>query len=520
MSTLDLLASCALLSFSLLWLSRGTASAPGILWGIAGLALVLAVVLISQGRWQAGALVVASLCFLGLLTAAHAMHWWLRPSWAPVTGTIALVLSVIAVAPLYLFPVRALPEPTGPHPVGVHQFEIQYQPEATQTIRRVPVRVWYPSQSAAAGNSRTYFTAREAEVIGKSWASTFGLPGFLFDHLRLIPTHGHQDASVANASTRFPVLIYNHGFGLYNFDNTALSESLASHGYVIYSIGHPGSDAGVVYTDGSAEVIAPELLAQVREGGAAIMKLFAPEKMQSVEDWYAIWDQYVRIGARSKAGTAEAASWEEDSRQVLTALKSKQLPAIARLIADASDLANRAYAGMSRGGAVAVSLCQGDEGCRAVINLDGANHDPNLVNVGVRAPLLLMYADQTLTPQVAEAARKGFAHSDFAYEDWATAGERSDVHRLFLAGSMHLGFTDCNFFYAGPLRSLLGVGPLAPDRLRDITQESVRGFLDRYLKGGAEPFPAPQLKRHPELSVQDVSFVRRWAQQRQGAVTE
>ncbi len=50
------------------------------------------------------------------------------------------------------------------------------------------------------------------------------------------PTHSFLNAKPAKANTLFPVILYSAS-GVMNA-NTLLSEELASHGYVLFSIGH------------------------------------------------------------------------------------------------------------------------------------------------------------------------------------------------------------------------------------------------------------------------------------------
>jgi hypothetical protein len=45
-----------------------------------------------------------------------------------------------------------------------------------------------------------------------------------------------------------------------------------------------------------------------------------------------------------------------------------------------------------------------------------------------------------------------------------------------------------------------------------IQNELVRGFLDRHVKGAPVDFPARALAMHPELIVQDLSWLRERAQ--------
>src|SRR5690606_19441373 len=78
---------------------------------------------------------------------------------------------------------------------------------------------------------------------------------------------------------------------------------------------------------------------------------------------------------------------------------------------------------------------------------------------------------------------------------FSTAGTRSDVLRVQLKGAQHLGLSDFSLFVRRPLRDpLFGT---TPTKLMIGAQNAfVRGFFDRYLKGVASEFPAPEEKTY------------------------
>jgi predicted dienelactone hydrolase len=83
-------------------------------------------------------------------------------------------------------------------------------------------------------------------------------------------THGYVGAPVRAGGSRFPVVIFNHGYLLYPWQNTALMEELASHGYVVFSLSHPRDSASYRTLDGTlveADPWAPsdELIAALKQ---------------------------------------------------------------------------------------------------------------------------------------------------------------------------------------------------------------------------------------------------------------
>ena len=53
---------------------------------------------------------------------------------------------------------------------------------------------------------------------------------------------------------KFPLIVFNHGYFSYIEGNSFLLTDLASHGYVILSVGHPLEAAGTDFDDGTYEL--------------------------------------------------------------------------------------------------------------------------------------------------------------------------------------------------------------------------------------------------------------------------
>ena len=63
------------------------------------------------------------------------------------------------------------------------------------------------------------------------------------------PSHSAPNAPAAPG--RYPVLVFNHGFGSFQKQSTSLLEELASHGYVVLSVGHAAESLVVQRSDGT-----------------------------------------------------------------------------------------------------------------------------------------------------------------------------------------------------------------------------------------------------------------------------
>jgi pimeloyl-ACP methyl ester carboxylesterase len=63
-------------------------------------------------------------------------------------------------------------------------------------------------------------------------------------------SHAVENAPIAKAPKRFPVIVFSHGGGSSGFEYTALLEELVSHGYVVAAIEHTETAAAVLFPDG------------------------------------------------------------------------------------------------------------------------------------------------------------------------------------------------------------------------------------------------------------------------------
>lgn len=108
---------------------------------------------------------------------------------------------------------------------------------------------------------------------------------------------------------------------------------------------------------------------------------------------------------------------------------------------------------------------------------------------------------EPLGPQTPSAA-------DLAYETIARAGLRADGYRVVVRGIRHSGVSDLPEIAGVPaLRGKLGT-EAALMTFTAIQNDLVGGFFDRHLKGVPSDFPTPALAAHPELIVQDLSWLR------------
>ena len=154
-----------------------------------------------------------------------------------------------------------LPPPTGPHSISSSRFEWtdESRPEvadlarrdargALRTVpasgaRRVIVRVWYPAVSDARWVETAPYNAAAASLQGVLRdTARLALYGSTF-------THATENRPVV-PDARFPLVVFSPGSGMFAEDYTALLEDIASHGFIVAAIAHPGVNL-LAFGDGS-----------------------------------------------------------------------------------------------------------------------------------------------------------------------------------------------------------------------------------------------------------------------------
>jgi predicted dienelactone hydrolase len=398
------------------------------------------IVLIVVGmRWQmvpvlAGAAVASPFAVL-----RRRVRWWLA-----LPGSVVCV-ALIAVGPAaaWALPVPVFPVPSGGFAVGtrVLQWTDPGRPETATPEpgdrRTVVVQLWYPARRSSAARARYLGrTEHEARTVAGGLASYVGVPGFVLDGLPRARTRSVVEAPVADG--HFPVVIFSPGLGGVRTQNTAWAEELASHGYVIVGVDHPYDSAAVVLADGRT------IHTRVTATGNAVK------------------DEELAVGwTRVRAA---------DLSFVLTRLERDAGPLAGRL-----DTGRVAAAGHSLGGAAALLAARQDGRFAAVIDLDGAPHDP--APRPFRQPVLAITeaigpkTDPDYIPLLTRVLRLSAATS----------------YRLTVPGAAHLTFTDAPL-YLPPVAAL--VGSLGRTRSLRVTAAASMAFLDAALRGTGDPAPA------------------------------
>ena len=358
---------------------------------------------------------------------------WVRLAVALVVGGLLAGAGVLA----WAFPVLRLPTPTGPASVGT---DVLQWTDPARPGRVVVAQVWYPAAPGDGGGAprATYLgrDGREAAIVADGIASHFGVPPFLLSEARRAEGHARLRARPADAQRAHPALLLSPGLGGVRTQNTALAEDLASHGYVVVALDHPGDSAVVVLDDGTA------VRSEVTATG------------DDAED-----------DRRASGWTTTRAA---DLRFVRTRLTDLPVPV---------DPDRVAVAGHSIGGAAAIQAAMEDPAFAAVVDLDGY---PRNVDAGeLRVPVLFVVAGRGSGNP---ANDREYAAARRLVLGRVEPTARAACEERVVPGAAHLTFTDAPLFLP-PVPSLIGSGG------REDGPRRTSGLVRRFLDGELRPPP-------------------------------
>jgi predicted dienelactone hydrolase len=518
----DVVLIAALLVALLFWWRRRAPARTVAVASAATIALIAAIYGMGVDRWQAVPGIVAALVILLSLLIWKARRSPRRDRLPFVSGTLLALVVLVALLPIYLFPVTDLPKPSGKHAVGVRSFELDDRSRlgvfsaADDQPRRLLVRVWYPAQNTDGLKPRPYFSELETEHTARSTGALFRFPAY-FTYLRHVRTNSYEGAPLLEGAADLPTVIYSHGYTSFLSQNTALMEELASHGYVVYSVQHTDDSSATVFPNGEVVPMDPALVEQTKDSPEAQGKF--PEAMvkgYTSKEFDARIEgqlQQAKDTMDKKERIVESAGvWLADRLFVHDQLQQGAVPDDVAQIVAASKLDRVGEIGMSFGGSTTGAVCMVDARCAAGVNLDGGDFHVLPFDADMPRPFLMFHSDIGGMYRALNVPAAGFERSfnDFSYERFEHAGQRPDMFRLHLKSSAHLGLSDFTLFMRRPVRdAMLGTTPT--EVMIGAQNDFVRGFFDKYLRGVANDFPKSEYRKYSGWAVPyDNQAVRDW----------
>lgn len=370
-------------------------------------------------------------------------------------------------------------DPRGPHSVGT--FEELWvndridDPSTSKAgdARKLMVQVWYPSATSQNPRKAPYAISPQL-YADDHWVQKLA-------HVR---TQSVMGAPLATGTNRWPVLIYNHGGTHTHFSATFQTEFLASHGYVVVSIGHSGANEIRRFPDGSTYLNdGKQWRGQAPEG----VKLSRRQQLESM------------------LATSDVSLYVQDISFVLDRLSQMDVDPGNRL-RGRLDLSRVGSLGWSLGGFTSLQATRDEPHIKAAANLDGWPHGllgpKGVVTLGSEKPVLLMFGGEGPVPQArgknmeADASRIEMS-SAAALHFWTMLDRSSsDWFHITIDRTDHGSFADTSLFKPHDPRML------HPRAAHAMINAYVLAFFDKYVKGsiGDSPLLSGSVS-YPEAAV-------------------
>lgn len=335
------------------------------------------------------------------------------------------------------YPDASLPTPTGPWAVGRRTIVIA-DSVRTETLgpftggpRTLRVRLWYPTD-AVEGPTIPYMDAPTAAT----WVERHGFPEGFQDRVR---TFARDDVPLAETDDPWPLLVFSHGMSWPADMYQAFLDEMASLGYVVAAVDHTGWSDAIVFPDGT------------------------------VAGFDAAWSPRNDDGTLDRvARAAPMRTWLADLRFALDSIErlaDMGEPFFGRVSTERVGAFGHSY-----GGGAATRLLVADPRVVAAANLEGSAYLPDTLPFTVDEPLLHVVGGYNESLLVA---------TEFVPDD-------APLYEVIVHGAFHSTFSDLihlHTFKADDAWKARHRYDHDPARALSITNDFLRAFFDRYLKG-------------------------------------
>jgi hypothetical protein len=347
-----------------------------------------------------------------------------------LTAVVA-ALVLVAVSAAAPSPDVRVPRPTGQFHVGTRTMSLtdpaRRDPQHGKQPRSVVIQFFYPT--AVTGLPARYLSPAVARFIAKNNGVTPAL-------LQGVKLNATANSAPLRRRGGWPVVLFSPGFGVERGLYASLTVDLASHGYVVVAIDHPGDAEIVEFPDGHVVL---------------------PTSQMDIQ----------------KAFTVRVA----DARFVLTQLSRLERSGVFK---GGLDLGRIGMFGHSLGGAAAASTMLVDRRVRAGADLDGLLFG-QVRTRGLSRPFLLM------------SGEPGFAADPNRSSFWK--GLHCPHYAVDVKRAEHFAFSDIAFLVPVLMRANPAAGAAAKqlvgniDGLATLAAERayISAFFDRYLRGKPQP---------------------------------
>ena len=336
-------------------------------------------------------------------------------------GVILLILTLfVSISIPFIFPVVRLPKPTGPYQVGtkIMSFIDTSRIEKLSNLdknRNIPVQVWYPTTNTNGKKVANWINSKEALDL---FSQHNKLPN-IFVHFSLVKTHSYLNSDVLGQYKKYPIIIFSGGAGMFNGLNVVQMEELASHGYVVFSVGHPFDDFACIYPDGK---ITPYSKKQSNILSNDTIKAIETAKKSKINENDAEFDR--TIIRNSKLSNSDLRLWSSDMSFILDKIIDMNNGKISSIFFNKLDISNIGALGHSFGGAASGQLCIEDSRVKTFINMHGTPFG-NSTDKVIDQPFMILTHGK---PYIANGYSK----------------KQNNFTVVYIDGAEHMNFSDLN----------------------------------------------------------------------------
>lgn len=352
-----------------------------------------------------------------------------------------------------------IPSPSGSYAVGSKTYSFtdtsrteQLGPNAGKENRKLSVRMYYPVNPASVSN------CTKAHLISREVMQAMAKEYFLKMDYDKKCQAGENDApyyedAPSIPGKTYPLILFSHGYKSYQEGNSFLCAELASHGYVVLSIGHSYEAMVTTYTDGTSVSFDSSIMK--RQIKPFLPGLLAMSKLQkrkgNPQDLY---DSFVAVQNRYNRFLVDRqAEWLEDSLFILEQAKKE----FSNIIDFSMGIG---ATGHSIGGSTAYALCHASDEITCGVNIDGG--------------LFGDYEGKTMTKPFFQIC----SENNESVETKPMLNKTQPAYYATFKQIKHIAFADVKFFFQIPAVT----GKIPAKVMHENLCKCHLDFFDKYLK--------------------------------------
>lgn len=379
--------------------------------------------------------------------------------------------------------ITVLPKPNGQFHVGrthlnfIDENRVDPSQLAEGKKRDIPILIWYPIDDPGTIPPLKFIKPQDLDSLKK-----FFMYAIIPDSISNVVTNSHGDAPISDKIRNFPILIFNHGLTGFMEQNTTLTEHLASHGYIIVSVGHP-YDGVASYSDGRSIPMNVNYYKDYFE------RSMSEEENKKFEAFLnQIRREDISVGIMRELTEKNLLNedllnnqidvWVDDVLFIGDILQRMNEGVIISQFEEKMDIERGIGAvGHSYGGATAILSCCLDKRFKCAVNMDGGMYGGLKKHFKYEKPSMFMDSGEN-------AGMNKFFYSI----------NENDTYSVHIKDSTHFDYSDISYILKDWLSERPEVfGKIDGNLMVRITNDYVLSFFNKYIKGN----DAPLLESNP-----------------------